>query len=37
MPIQVWIPGNDINRIGYSFLQGAIGLPVEFDGVPMKE
>ena len=36
MPVQVGIPGNDVKGVRYSFLQGIIGLPVEFDGVPMK-
>jgi len=36
MPVHVWIPGNDINGVRYSFLQGIIGFPVGFDGVPMK-
>ena len=38
MPVHVGIQGNDINGIRYSCscLQGVIGLPVEFDGVPME-
>jgi hypothetical protein len=38
MPVQVGIVGNYVNGVHYSFpfLQGAIGLPLAFDGVPMK-
>ena len=36
MPVHVGIPGNAINGVRYSFLQGVIGLPVKFDSVPMN-
>jgi hypothetical protein len=37
MYVEVWIHGNDINRVRYSLLQGVIGLPVEFDSAPVKD